>query len=63
MTPSNERTTQVAEWKRLTEQVLPALAKQHGWPLRLDHCFNASAWTLPMTTFGTNTCRNLPSGT
>lgn len=33
------RAESIAEWKRLTEQVLPALARQHGWPLRLDHCF------------------------
>ncbi|MGI4852977.1 MAG: hypothetical protein ACRYF4_02880 [Janthinobacterium lividum] len=39
MTPVDDRATRVAEWKRLTEQVLPALAKQHRWPLRLDHCF------------------------
>ena len=34
-----DRAAKVAEWKRLTEQMLPALAKEHGWPLRLDHCF------------------------
>ncbi|MGI4756462.1 MAG: hypothetical protein ACRYGF_06390 [Janthinobacterium lividum] len=33
------REAEVAEWKRLTEKVLPALAKQHRWPLQLDHCF------------------------
>ena len=36
---SHNRDRLVAEWKRLTEQVLPLLAKQHGWSLRLDHCF------------------------
>lgn len=40
MTPSSTaRTDAVAEWKQLTEVTLPALAKQHHWPLRLDHCF------------------------
>ena len=39
MMERDERPARVAEWKRLTEQVLPALAKQHRWPLRLDHCF------------------------
>ena len=31
--------TEIAEWKHLTERVLPALAREHNWPLRLDHCF------------------------
>ena len=30
---------QIAHFKRLTETTLPSLAKQHGWPIRLDHCF------------------------
>ncbi len=30
---------QVAEFKRLTETVLPALAREQHWPIRLDHCF------------------------
>lgn len=34
-----DRSAAIAEWKHLTEQVLPALARQHRWPLRLDHCF------------------------
>lgn len=38
-TPDCSRDEFIAEWKRLTEQVLPALARQHRWPLRLDHCF------------------------
>ncbi len=33
------RADAIAEWKRLTEDVLPAMAQQHRWPLRLDHCF------------------------
>ena len=39
MKKDQNREQQVAEWKHLTESVLPALARQHGWPLRLDHCF------------------------
>jgi len=29
----------IARFKNLTEQVLPALAQEHRWPIRLDHCF------------------------
>ena len=29
----------VAHFKHLTEAVLPELARQQGWPIRLDHCF------------------------
>ena len=28
-----------AEWLRLTREVMPALARKRGWPVRLDHCF------------------------
>ena len=31
--------TQIARFKHLTETVLPALAREHHWPIRLDHCF------------------------
>ncbi|WP_263381865.1 hypothetical protein [Granulicella arctica] len=31
--------TQIARFKELTEQTLPALARQRHWPIRLDHCF------------------------
>ncbi len=27
------------EWLVLTRTVLPALAAERGWPIRLDHCF------------------------
>ena len=30
---------QIARFKYLTETVLPHLAREHRWPLRLDHCF------------------------
>ncbi len=33
------RLGKITEWKHLTEHVLPALAQEHHWPLRLDHCF------------------------
>lgn len=39
MNPFEDREAAIAEWKRLTEHVLPELARQHRWPLRLDHCF------------------------
>ncbi len=29
----------LARWTLLTGTVLPALARQHRWPIRLDHCF------------------------
>ena len=29
----------IARFKHLTEQTLPALAREHRWPIRLDHCF------------------------
>lgn len=37
--PDTARDVAITEWKTLTEETLPALAKQHHWPLRLDHCF------------------------
>lgn len=30
---------QVERLKQLTEEVLPALAREQGWPIRFDHCF------------------------
>ena len=33
------RANKLARWKRLTEVELPALAREHRWPLRFDHCF------------------------
>ena len=29
---------QIALYKQLTEIALPALAREHHWPIRLDHC-------------------------
>lgn len=26
-------------WRELTREILPAMADNHGWPIRLDHCF------------------------
>ena len=34
-----QRTDQITQFKRLTEATLPALAREHHWPIRLDHCF------------------------
>ena len=34
-----EEAQQVARFKHLTEHALPALAREHRWPIRLDHCF------------------------
>ena len=31
--------SQIALFKQLTESTLPALAREHRWPIRLDHCF------------------------
>ena len=33
------RDEQVRRLKELTEHVLPALAHERRWPIRLDHCF------------------------
>ena len=35
----SDRETLEREWLALTRQVLPALAAERGWPIRLDHCF------------------------
>ena len=35
----SERAALEARWFELTREVLPGLAKQRGWPVRLDHCF------------------------
>lgn len=29
----------MGRFKELTEELLPALAREHRWPIRLDHCF------------------------
>ena len=29
----------LSEWLHLTRELLPSLSRQHGWPLRNDHCF------------------------
>ena len=29
----------ILRFKQLTEQILPARARQQHWPIRLDHCF------------------------
>ncbi len=34
-----DQPAQIARFKRLTEEILPALAREHHWPIRLDHCF------------------------
>lgn len=39
MDTPHDRAAQVLEWKHLTEEALPAMARQYRWPLRLDHCF------------------------
>ena len=33
------RARREAEWLRLTRDVMPGLAAERGWPVRLDHCF------------------------
>ncbi len=38
-TQSLEDRERVARFKVLTEQTLPALAREGRWPIRLDHCF------------------------
>ena len=36
---AKDRQAQVARWYALTREVLPAMAAEEGWPIRLDHCF------------------------
>lgn len=38
-TRSPEELAQVQSFKHLTETLLPALAAEQRWPIRLDHCF------------------------
>ena len=33
----------VADWGRLTKEVLPKKAAEHRWPIRFDHCFQRVA--------------------
>lgn len=33
------RSEREAEWLRLTREAMPAVARERGWPVRLDHCF------------------------
>ena len=35
----SSHTQKIAHFKHLTETTLPALARRHRWPIRLDHCF------------------------
>ena len=34
-----DRAALEAEWLDLTRHALPAAARERGWPIRLDHCF------------------------
>lgn len=34
-----DRDAMVARWYELTRELLPAMAPDQGWPIRLDHCF------------------------
>lgn len=34
-----ERAALEARWLDLTRRVLPGLAVERGWPIRVDHCF------------------------
>ena len=39
MTLTTTKLPSIADFKRLTEQLLPTLAREQRWPIRLDHCF------------------------
>ena len=39
MDPSSNDLRDVARFKELTEEVLPAMARESRWPIRFDHCF------------------------
>ena len=34
-----ERAARVARWLDLTRRILPAMADEHAWLIRQDHCF------------------------
>jgi hypothetical protein len=34
-----ERNDLVTRWFALTREEMPAAARERGWPVRLDHCF------------------------
>lgn len=36
---ATDRQGREADWLRLTREVMPELATERGWPVRLDHCF------------------------
>ncbi len=36
---AERRAVLLARWVLLTGTVLPAMAAEQGWPIRLDHCF------------------------
>ncbi len=36
---ADPRAALLARWTLLTGTVLPAMAVEQGWPIRLDHCF------------------------
>lgn len=35
----SDRAALEAQWLELTRDILPALARERGWPVRYDHCF------------------------
>ena len=37
--PDQSREQKITRLKDLCERVLPALARERRWPIRLDHCF------------------------
>ena len=37
--PDHDRVALVERWLQLTRRVLPGVAAEHAWPIRLDHCF------------------------
>ncbi len=39
MSRTDHRQALVARWLALTREVLPGMAAEQRWPIRLDHCF------------------------
>ncbi|WP_237477620.1 hypothetical protein [Lichenibacterium dinghuense] len=37
--PDAARQRAAARWLELTRAVLPGMAREHRWPIHLDHCF------------------------
>ena len=47
----------ITRFKHLTETLLPAQAREHHWPIRLDHCFKRICLDHAFTDVWYNHCK------